>query len=186
MLAMIDSHLLTCGEHTVLRSEAEEVRAVMSFLNTGPLHENTPQTLKELAAVLMQTYDPHSIPLFQEIIQSNPKFIDNLCAVMINHLALARRYVPGKIDMDLLYFKAMEKNGDLDGILDRGPSAWRRFIGGRIEVHELACHHEGVLDSVPAAQIGKTLRQWFSVPRPRLAPMASPSNRSVTGEMSVA
>jgi len=186
MLAMIDSYLFTGGELAGPRSEAEEVRAVMSFLNTHPLDENTPQTLKELAAVLVQTYDPQSIPLFQEIIRSNPQFVDNLCEVMINHLALARRYVPGKIDTDLLYFQAMEKKGNLDGIVDRSPSAWRRFIGGRIEVHELACHHEGVLDAVPAAQIGNTLRQWFSMPRLQRAPMTPSLIRSATGEMSVA
>ena len=186
MLAMIDSYLFMGGELAGPRSEAEEVRAVMSFLNTHPLDENTPQTLKELAAILVQTYDPHSIPLFQEIIRSNPQFIDHLCAVMINHLALARQYVPGKIDVDLLYFQAMEKKGVLDVIVDRSPSAWRRFIGGRIEVHELACHHEGVLDPVPAAQIGNTLRQWFSMPRLQRAPMASPLTRSAPGEMSVA
>jgi enterobactin synthetase component F len=186
MLAMIDSYLFTGGELAGPRSEAEEVRAVMSFLNTHPLDENTPQTLKELAAVLVHTYDPQSIPLFQEIIRSNPQFIDNLCAVMINHLALARQYVPGKINVDLLYFQAMEKKGELDVIVDRSPSAWRRFIGGRIEVHELPCHHEGVLDSVPAAQIGNILRQWFSMPRLQRAPMASPLMRSATGEMSVA
>jgi enterobactin synthetase component F len=80
----------------------------------------------------------------------------------------------------------MEKKGNLDGIVDRSPSAWRRFIGGRIEVHELACHHEGVLDAVPAAQIGNTLRQWFSMPRLQRTPMTSPLIRSATGEMSVA
>jgi enterobactin synthetase component F len=186
MLAMIDSYLFTGGELAPHRSEAEEVRAVMSFLNTHPLDENTPQTLKELAAVLVQTYDPQSVPLFQGIIRSNPQFIDNLCAVMINHLALARKYVPGKIDIDLLYFQAMEKKGDLDGTVDRSPSAWRRFIGGRIEVHELACHHEGVLDAAPAAQIGNALRQWFSMPRLQRAPMATPLLRSAAGEMSVA
>jgi enterobactin synthetase component F len=186
MLAMIDSYVFAGGELARPRNEAEEVRAVMSFLDTHPLHEDTPQTLKELAAVVVQTYDPHSIPLFQEIIRNNPEFIYNLCAVMINHLALARQYVPGKIDIDLLYFQAMEKKGDLDGILDRSPSAWRRFIGGRIEVHELACHHEGVLDPVPATQIGHTLRQWFSMPRLQRTPMASPLIRNETGEMSVA
>jgi enterobactin synthetase component F len=186
MLAMIDSYVFAGGELAGPRNEAEEIRAVMSFLDTHPLHGDTPQTLKELAAVVVQTYDPHSIPLFQEIIRSNPEFIYNLCAVMINHLALARNYVPGKIDVDLLYFQAMDKKGDLEGILDRSPSAWRRFIGGRIEVHELACHHEGVLDSVPAAQIGHTLRHWFSMPRLQRVPMASPLIQTETGEMSVA
>jgi enterobactin synthetase component F len=186
MLSMIDSYVFAGDELPRPRNEAEEVRAAMSFLDTHPLHENTPQTLKELAAVVVQTYDPHSIPLFQEIIRNNPEFIYNLCAVMINHLALARQYVPGKIDVDLLYFQAMDKKGDLDGILDRSPSAWRRFIGGTIEVHELACHHEGVLDAVPAALIGNTLRQRFSMPRLQRAPMASPLIRSETGKMSVA
>ena len=185
MLAMIDSYVFA-GELDRPRNEAEEIRAVMSFLGTHPLDGNTPQTLKELAAVVVHTYDPHSIPLFQEIIRNNPEFIYNLCAVMINHLALARQYVPGKIDVDLLYFQAVEKKGDLDGILDRSPSAWRRFIGGRIEVHELACDHEGVLDPVPAAQIGKTLRQCFSMPRLQRAPMASSLIRSEEGEISVA
>lgn len=186
MLAMIDSYVFAGDGPTSPRTEAEEVRAVMSFLDTHPLHGNTPQTLKELAAVVVQTYDPQSIPLFQEIIRNNAQFIHNLCAVMINHLALARQYMPGKIDVDLLYFQAMEKKGDLDGILDRSPSAWRRFIGGRIEVHELACHHEGVLDSVPAAQIGNILRQWFSMPRVQRVPIESALLRSGTGEMSVA
>jgi enterobactin synthetase component F len=185
MLAMIDSYVFAGGEHAHPRNEAEEVRAVMSFLDTHPLHD-TPQTLKELAAVVVQTYDPHSIPLFQEIIRKNPEFIYNLCTVMLNHLALARRYVPGKIDVDLLYFQAMEMKGNLDGILDRSPSAWRRFIGGRIEVHELACHHEGVLNPAPAAQIGNTLRQWFSMPRLQRATMTSPLIRSAAEEMSVA
>src|SRR5258707_11987249 len=165
MLAMIDSYVFAGGELAGPRNEAEEVRAVMSFLDTHSLHENTPQTLKELAAVVVQTYDPHSIPLFQEIIRNNPEFIYNLCAVMINHLALARQYVPGKIDVDLLYFQAMEKKGDLDGILDRSPSAWRRFIGGRIEGHELACHQQGGRGSVPPARTATNLGNARSMPR---------------------
>jgi enterobactin synthetase component F len=185
MLAMIDSYVFA-GELDRPRNESDEVRAVMSFLDTHPLDGSTPQTLKELAEVVVQNYDPHSIPLFQEIIRNNPEFIYNLCALMLNHLALARNYVPGKIDVDLLYFQAMEKRGNLHGILDHSPSAWQRFIEGEIEVHELACHHEGVLDPVPAAHIGKTLRQRFSMPRLQRAPTASPLIWSEAGEISAA
>jgi enterobactin synthetase component F len=185
MLAMIDSYVFA-GELDRPRTESDEVRAVMSFLDTHPLDGSTPQTLKELAEVVVQNYDPHSIPLFQEIIRNNPEFIYNLCALMLNHLALARNYVPGKIDVDLLYFQAMEKRGNLHGILDHSPSAWQRFIEGEIEVHELACHHEGVLDPVPAAHIGKTLRQRFSMPRLQRSPTASPLIWSEAGEISAA
>src|SRR5258708_35739340 len=100
MLAMIDSYVFAGGGLAGPRNEAEEVRAVMSFLDTHTLHGDTPQTLKELAAVVVQTYDPHSIPLLQEIVRNNPQFIYNLCAVMIHHLALARNYGPSKSDVD--------------------------------------------------------------------------------------
>ena len=49
---------------------------------------------------------------------SDPEFIDRLPAVMLNNLKLARRYVPRKVDVDLLYFHATKMTGDLDGILD--------------------------------------------------------------------
>ncbi len=162
LLAMIDSYLFTAEESAGPRSEADEVRAVLSFLGANLAHEDTPQTLKELAGVLVQTYDPQSIPLLQEIIRAHPHFIHNLCEVMLNHLELARRYVPGKLDLDLLYFQAMERKGHLDKVPDRTPDAWRPFVRGGIEVHELACHHEAVLDPVPAALIGSVLQKRFS------------------------
>jgi enterobactin synthetase component F len=78
---------------------------------------------------------------------------------MIRHLELARKFVPGRIDLDLLFFQATEHNGNLEGILNRSPYAWRPFVGGRIEVRELACHHEAVMDPEPAAKIGHALQQ---------------------------
>jgi enterobactin synthetase component F len=158
-LAMIDSHLFTSDELAGPRCEADEVRAALSFLNAPVYNDQMPQTLQELAAVLVQTYDPRAVPLLQEIIKGNPEFIHNLCAVMIRHLELARKFVPGRIDLDLLFFQATEHNGNLEGILNRSPYAWRPFVGGRIEVRELACHHEAVMDPEPAAKIGHALQQ---------------------------
>jgi enterobactin synthetase component F len=86
-----------------------------------------------------------------------------MSAVILNNLKLARRYVARKVDVDLLYFQATQVTGDLDGILDRHPSAWRPWVG-RIQVHGLACHHEAVLDPVPAAQIASELQQRLFSP----------------------
>ena len=47
---------------------------------------------------------------------------------MLNNLKLARKYVARKVDVDLLYFHATEMTGDLEGILDRSPSAWRPWV----------------------------------------------------------
>jgi L-serine---[L-seryl-carrier protein] ligase len=184
-LAMIDSYVFTSGEFAGPRSEADEVRAALSFLNAPVDHDQMPQTLQELATVLVQTYDPRSVPLLQEIIKGNPQFIQNLCAVMIKHLELARKFVPGTIDLDLLFFQATEHNGNLEGILDRSPYAWRPFVGGRIEVHELVCQHEGVLDPEPAAKIGHALQQLFFTAELQAMPMSSSVLRSRMGEGSL-
>jgi enterobactin synthetase component F len=122
----------------------------------------------------------------QEIIKSNPQFVQNLCALMIKHLELARKFVPGTIDLDLLFFQATEHNGNLEGILDRSPHAWRPFVGGRIEVHELACHHEDVLNPEPAAKIGYALQQLLFTAEPQAMSMLSSELRSGMGEGSQA
>jgi enterobactin synthetase component F len=183
-LAMIDSYVFTSREFATPRSEADEVRAVLSFLNAPVQHNQMPETLQELATVLVQTYDPRSVPLLQEIVKRNPQFIHNLCAVMIRHLELARKFVPGRINADLLFFQATEHNGNLDGILDRNPHGWRPCLDGRIEVHDLACHHEAVLDPEPAAKIGHILQQRLFTAELHTMPMPSSLLRSMMGEAS--
>lgn len=179
LLAMIDSYLFTAGERSRPREEAREVRAALGFLGLHQhVGEQAPQTLKELATLLLHSYNARSIPLVQEIIKSHPQFLEHLFAVMRNNLELARQYTPRRVNMDLLFFQATEREGDMEGILDHRPSAWRPFIGWRIEVRELACHHEAVLDPAPAAQIGTVLRHRLSdipderVPLPPPAPQA--------------
>jgi enterobactin synthetase component F len=115
--------------------------------------------------------------LSKEIMKSDPRFIKNLTAVMFNNLKLARQYVPRKVNLDLLYFHAVETMGDLDDILDRSPLAWRPFIGRGFQVHELACHHEAVLDPGPAAQIGSILQQRLSILNRQQIQRVSPSIR---------
>jgi len=77
------------------------------------------------------------------------------------------------VDLDLLYFHATEITGDLDGILDRTPSAWTPFVGSEIEVHELDCHHEAVLNPMPANRIGSILQQRLSNRHDRWVPEIS-------------
>jgi L-serine---[L-seryl-carrier protein] ligase len=182
LLAMIDSSLFTSGKFARPRTETDEVQAALSFLDIHLVHENKPQTLKELGEFLLHPDNACSIPqtqgimkLAKEIMKSNPEFIKHMSAVMFNNLKLARQYVPRKADLDLLYFHATDITGDVDGILDRNPSAWRPFVGSKIEVHELACHHEAVLDPVPAAQIGRILRERLAILDNQWLPQVSPA-----------
>jgi enterobactin synthetase component F len=173
LLAMIDSYMFTSGELARSSTESDEAEAALGFLDidlshSHLTHENTPQTLQELGEVLLHPDNARSIPqvqgaikLAQEIGKGDPEFMDRLPAVMLNNLKLARQHVPRKVDIDLLYFHATEMTGDLDGILDRSPSAWTLFVPA-IQVYELACHHEAVLDPIPAAQIASRLEQRLS------------------------
>jgi enterobactin synthetase component F len=188
LLAMIDSSLFVREDFAHPRTEADEVQAALSFLDLHLESNDKPQTLKELAEFLLNPDAVRSIPLAEgimkvgkEIIKSNPDFLKHLATVMLNNLKLARQYVPPKVNLDLLYFHATEITGDLDGILDRSPSAWRPFIGGKIEVHELACHHEAVLDPVPSAQICTVMQQRLSGLNDRHVLKISPRVQSEMG-----
>ncbi|HEX3471227.1 MAG TPA: AMP-binding protein, partial [Silvibacterium sp.] len=168
LLAMIDSSLFLSGARPL--TEAEEVRAALGFLDIRLEEEKIPRTLRQLGEFLLNPDNARSIPVAHQammrvtegIMKGSPDFIEKLIAVMLNHLKLARQYRPGKVDVSLLYFHATETTGDVNGIIDRNPSVWRPFIGRKIEVHELKCHHEAVFDPAPAAQIGRVLQQRLS------------------------
>jgi L-serine---[L-seryl-carrier protein] ligase len=169
LLGMIDSLLFTSADAKRLPTEAEEVRAALNFLNVDLPHESMPRTLMQLNGFLLNADNVRSIPaaqaaakLVKVIGKENPAFLEQLSAVMLNNVRLARQFMPRKVGVDVLYFHATEMRGNLEGIVDRRPSAWWPFVGGEFEVHELACHHEAVLDPIPAAHIGRILQQRLS------------------------
>jgi enterobactin synthetase component F len=184
LLAMIDTFLFTTGPASGTRSEADEVQAALGFLDIEIPGENAPRTLEELAAYLMDPDHARAIPLAQgaatlarEIEKTYPGFVKQLCRVMLNNVRLAQQYVPQKLDLDLVYFRASEATGNLEGILDRSPSVWRRLLK-KVDVYELPCHHEAVLDPIQAARIAKILEQHLSltneVPRQSVQPGLGP------------
>jgi enterobactin synthetase component F len=182
VLAMIDSYVFTNGDRASYRAEADDVLAALSFLDIHLPSERTPQTLQALGDFLLDPANMQAIPqarstmrLAMEFEKSDPHFIHRLSAVMLNNLKLARRYVPQRVDCDLLYFQATEMTGNLDGIIDRNPAAWEPFVAG-IEVEELACHHEAVLDPTPAARIAGKLEERLSIARGHWASEDSPAS----------
>jgi enterobactin synthetase component F len=192
MLAMIDSYLFISGEFTQSLTEADEVEAALRFLDIHLTHENMPRTLQELNGFLLHPDNARSIPqaqgtlkLAKEIGKSDPDFINRMSAVMLNNLKVARQYLARKVDVDLLYFHATHMTGDLDGILDRSPSAWGPWVGG-IQVHEIACHHEAVLDPIPAAQIASKLQQRLSMMYSQWVPEVLPAIQQNTKPIAAA
>lgn len=167
LLAMIDTYLFTSGERAQPLTEGDEVRAVLKFLDITLRPEEIPSTMEQLAGTLRQIYSERPMPVAEEILRSHPRFIQHVFAVMLNNMQLARRHVPKRVDVDVLYFCATA--GDLPVILGHSPSAWRAFIGGTLDVHELDCGHESVLDPVRAGQIGQVLERRFAAMAERQA-----------------
>jgi enterobactin synthetase component F len=192
MLAMIDSYLFLSGELARSRTEREDVVAALRFLNIDLPHDRSPQTLPELSDFLLHSGSEPAVPQAQgtlrlatEIGRRDPDFVHRMSAVMANNLKVAREYVARKVDVDLLYFHATEMTGDLDGIVDRRPLAWGRWVN-EIHVHELACHHEAVMDPMPAAQIARKLQQRLSIVRSPWVPEGLPAIQQKTNSISAA
>ena len=192
LLAMIDSYIFTLGRSARWSTEADEVEAALTFLDIRLAAEDAPQTLEELNEFLLQRSSAQSIPQIQgaitlarEVEKSDPEFMSRLSAVILNNLSVARRYVPRKMDCDLLYFHATEMTGNLDGILDRSPSAWAPFVR-RIQVHELACHHEAVLNPPAAAQIASRLQQRLAFGDEQFAPEVARAGQRETTPITAA
>src|SRR5260370_3489993 len=65
LLAMIDSHVFASGEFTRSHTEADEVRAALSFLGVHLVPENIPQTLLKMSEFLLNPGNVRSIPQVQ-------------------------------------------------------------------------------------------------------------------------
>ncbi len=157
LLAMIDTYLFTSVERAYPLTEADEVRAVLRFLDIALPDREMPLTMEQLSEILRRIYSQRTLPVAEEILRSHPQFIQHVFAVMLNNMQLARRHVPRRLDLDVLYFRAT--GGDLPAILGHSPSAWRAFVGGKLDVHELDCDHDTVFDAAPAEQIGNILER---------------------------
>ena len=162
LLAMIDSYLFAPIAPAQVRDPADEVHAALDFLGIASGPGPAPRSLDELAPALL-AYNARSMPLLREIARDHPRFVEHAFAVMRNNLALARRHAPRRLDADLLYFHANQRLGDASALIAHDPDSWRPHIGGRFELHALDCHHEAVLDTQPAARIGRILRQHLAL-----------------------
>lgn len=165
-LAMMDSYPFVSESADIQQDEGKQAQAVLKFLGFHQrAGENPPQSMHDLADLLCREYDVFSIPLVQEITKTDVKLIEHVSAVTRNNLNLARKYRPGHVDVDIVFFNAKVKESvDLDGILHYHAAAWKPYVNGKVEIHDIDCHHQAMLEPRAAAQIARVLRQRL-VPR---------------------
>jgi amino acid adenylation domain-containing protein len=70
-----------------------------------------------------------------------------------HHSRIGAEWTPRRVAGDVLLFEATEdKTPDWPG-----PDTWSSHVDGRVEVHRIACTHNGMTSAVPLARIGDTI-----------------------------
>ncbi|MCZ4123116.1 amino acid adenylation domain-containing protein [Streptomyces sp. H39-S7] len=81
--------------------------------------------------------------------------LENVYAVYRNLIRISEEYTPGRFEGDVLFFRAA---ADTEAIgID--PMSWKRFVGGQVEVHDIACHHGEMTQPHAVEQYGPVLRK---------------------------
>ncbi|MEZ0469556.1 amino acid adenylation domain-containing protein [Luteimonas salinilitoris] len=178
LLAMMDAYpfLAATGEYP---DEAAQAQAALRFLGFHRrAGEGPPRDMRALTELLCREYEVFSMPLVRRMMQDGIDLVGNVARVTQRNLELARRYRPARIDADLLFFNAAVKERvDLDGVLHYHSAAWRPYVAGELEVHDVDSHHQAMLEPRAAAQIARVLQRRLArqAPSPDELPQAAVS-----------
>ncbi len=178
LLAMLDAFpFVTAHGPMIGQDEAGEARTILQFLGFHrQARENPPAGMDQLADLLCREYDIFGMPLVRELMKDDPQLVGRVAAATRHHLELARRHVPERIQADVMFFHATQREeAELDGVLQDRPAAWRSYVDGMLEVHAVPCHHQAMLDAAPAAQIGRLLQRRLDALA--AAPVRTPAAR---------
>lgn len=160
-LVLLDAYPFVIDDAQADADLSHEIRAILRFL--GFHHhatENAPTDFAGLTDLLCKEYGVFNMPLVQEITRNDPHLIEHVSAVTLNNLLLARKHVPQRIETDVLFLHAAIKGEvDLSGHMYDKPEAWQPYVDGWLDVHDVACHHQAMLDAEHAVHIGKQVMQ---------------------------
>jgi enterobactin synthetase component F len=108
-----------------------------------------------LADFICAQYDVFAIPVVQDMQRKHKDLFACISAVIENNMRLARGFTPGRIDIDVTFIRATQgKGADLDSILHHQAHAWTDHVDGAIDLHEIACHHQAMMEPQVLAKIG--------------------------------
>ncbi|MFC3650597.1 amino acid adenylation domain-containing protein [Dyella humi] len=182
-LSLLDVYPFVAEGTSSSGDPTQEIRDILRFLGFHNHAEHPPADLAALTDLLCQEYGVFTLPPVQEISRSDPHLIENISAVVLNNLRLARKHVPRRIDADVMFFRAAQKEEvDLTGLWYDKPEAWRPYIDGWIDVHDIPCHHLTMLDAAPAAQIGRLVMQRLhTLPSVRAQTLPDTADHALAG-----
>jgi len=84
-----------------------------------------------------------------------PETLMAIKATYVNTATILREYEHEVFPGDVLFLRATE--GIIDG--DQTPDTWAPFLGGALDVHDVACTHREMCQPEPLAQIGRIVAE---------------------------
>ncbi|MNE66831.1 Dimodular nonribosomal peptide synthase [compost metagenome] len=78
----------------------------------------------------------------------------NLKETYENSVLILGAYVPEKFEGDLLFFRSTIIPDWFDPI---DPDMWIPYVGGKLDIHEIACRHKDLCQPGPLTEIGGIL-----------------------------
>lgn len=159
-LTILDAYPFMHGDHG---AETAQIRATLEFLGFGAIEEaRMPTDMAELTQFLCQAYDVYAHPLLDVTRESPDVVIARLRGVIENNLAIARRYRPGRTRASMTFLRATHGgSAGLDRLLHHTPEIWRDRVGDLV-VHDLACHHQDMLEPAHAAVVAQHMERQLA------------------------
>lgn len=91
---------------------------------------------------------------------------------MVNNVTLTNARRPDRFRGTMLLVVATQKQQEWTS-----PQAWKEFLDGDLEIHEVDCEHAKMLEPAPAADICAVLAPRIAGPRDATAGAAAGSTR---------
>ncbi|SBS30210.1 Dimodular nonribosomal peptide synthase [Marinomonas spartinae] len=158
-LCMLDSYPY---QLSVAKPKDEAGMIQSSLLFLGYDLDNIPSPPKnkaELAAFLWQEFDDSSLAVVAEIQKQHSNILDHIERVITNNLTIASHFTPRQVDANLLFFVAEgSMNGSMGEILEHQAQAWRSRVTGKLDIHDIKCRHQEILDPHYMDQIGPIIK----------------------------
>jgi thioesterase domain-containing protein/acyl carrier protein len=138
-----------------LEQQGETV-ALLAVLDTTPettQRDDDPEVL-EKAGFYISLFARHEA---ESLSEAGQYLWEKTRSVIQNNHRIVTNFSPRVYSGDMLFFRAtVAQDGFIEPI---SPAAWKPYVLGDVEVHDIACKHDDMELPAPTAHIGRILRQ---------------------------
>jgi nonribosomal peptide synthetase DhbF len=153
LLAALDAYPASAASGGHQPSEPELLATLVEFVGVDPAIRAS-ATMDRACAVTTLRRDGSPLAGL------DAATLDALVDVFLNNARLMRGFIPAPFDGDLLVFVAAS------GRSSAAPSrqAWRPYLTGQMEIHEIPCRHRAMAESASLAKVSEVIRDRIARP----------------------